>query len=135
MRWVHATLICKLIIPFYLTISKLFWTFWLIMAEAKTWKNIENLSGKPEILLTKMRFLSKKVIENGQKMVWKTWNFYQKISGHPVWPEERAGNLFLSNILKKNFLIEKNYIWGKKCPLFAQMNTIMTRPLPTLSNV
>ena len=43
------------------------------MAEAKTWKNMGNLSGKPGILLTKMRLSSKKVMEIGQKMVWKTW--------------------------------------------------------------
>ena len=55
------------------------------MAEAKTWKNMGNLSGKPGkpgILLTKMRLPSKKVMEIGQKMDWKTWNFDQ----NKKWP-------------------------------------------------
>ena len=62
--------------------------FWLIMAEAKTWKNMGNLSGKPGkpgILLTKMRLPSKKVMEIGQKMVWKTWKTWN-FDQNKKWP-------------------------------------------------
>ena len=82
LRSARATLIYKLIIHFSMTIVRCFEHLWLIMAEAKTWKNMGNLSGKPGIFLTKMMLPSKKVMEIGQKMVWKTWNFDQ----NKKWP-------------------------------------------------
>ena len=90
LRSVRATLTYKIIIHFSMTISKVFWTFLVNNGREKTWKNIGNLSGKPGkpgILLTKMRLPSKKAMEIGQKMVWKTGKpgILTKIkSGHPA---------------------------------------------------
>ena len=47
--------------------------------------NLSGKPGKPGILLTKIRLPSKKVMEIGQKMVWKTWKTWN-FDQNKKWP-------------------------------------------------
>ena len=59
--------------------------------------NFSGKPGKPRIFIETCSLSSKNIMDNGQIMDWKTWNFYLRQNGHPV------------NTLAKTKRVDKSY--------------------------